>query len=58
VGALATAGYVWSSRGSTRYGGNWAWLARHGPCTASRPEWQAGCNGSLRVDCGCWLGAF
>jgi len=52
MGALAAAGWVWSARGDTRYGGKWAWLAGRGPCTTSRPEWQAGRNGSMRVDCG------
>jgi len=49
MGALAAAGWAWSVRGDTRYGGKWAWLAWRGPCTASRPEWQAGRNGSVRV---------
>jgi len=36
----------------TRYGGKWAWLAGRGSCTASRREWQAGRNGSVRLDWG------
>ena len=56
VGALAAAGCVWYSRGNTRYGGKWAWLALRAPCTASRPEWQAGHNGSVHVDCGTLTG--
>jgi len=39
---IAAAGCAWSARGETRYGGKWAWLARRGPCAASRPEWQLG----------------
>ena len=35
-----------------RYGGKWAWLAGRGRCTASRPEWQAGRNGWVRLDWG------
>jgi len=51
MGALAAASWAWSARGYTRYGGKWAWLAGCGPCTTSRPEWQAGRSGSMRVDC-------
>ena len=43
-------------RVATRYGGKWALLAGRGPCTASRPEWQAGRNGSVRIDCGALTG--
>jgi len=35
MGALAEADCTWSARGDPRYGGKWAWLARHGRCTAS-----------------------
>jgi len=45
VGALAAAGWAWSARVDTRYGGKWAWLARRGRCMANRPKWQAGRNG-------------
>jgi len=51
MGALAAAGWAWSARGNTRYSRKWAWLGGCGPCMASRPEWQAGRNGSMRVDC-------
>ena len=27
-----------------------------GPCMASRPEWQAGCNWLVHVDCGALTG--
>jgi len=30
-------------------GGKWAWLAGRGRCMASRPEWQAGRNGLVRL---------
>ena len=36
----------------TRYGLMWAWLAGRGRCTASRPEWLAGRNGSVRLEWG------
>jgi len=36
----------------TRYGGKWAWLAERVRCTASRPEWLAGHNGSVHLDWG------
>jgi len=37
---------------STRYGGKWAWMTGRGRCTASRPEWQAGRNGSVCLSWG------
>jgi len=53
---VGVSGCAWSARGDTRYGGKWALLAGRGPCTASRPEWQAGRNGSVRIDCGALTG--
>jgi len=47
MGALAAAGWAWSARGDTRYGGKRAWLAGRGRCTASSwAQW------AVRVDWG------
>jgi len=54
---------VWSTHATVGSGHGWlgvviarnfpsASLAGRGRCTATRPEWQAGHNGLVRIDCG------